>query len=303
MSTNAAAVAGRSWYTFINLAGKPDTFDASLLGLDNMIFAKYPPHKDKLVYRLVGEQAGRWVLGTHFNDFGDVDDTLRKELVQTDIEVTPEFVLRFFRDNEWRIPPDLENIKLEADPFKDEWVQQFYRGEPCTATESTAPVAEATQAKSSPGKTAVTFDDAYKRVRDFLKDSPKLSQRQIAAITGVSFGQVNKILKRLHDQGIESHQGPAAKERPLTEAILATTADRSREPSDIAAEYDAKEAKYLDSLDENGRAEFRGLTREQKRVRVTDHIIGEPDPYPESADDTARARLTIGISRKRSQRS
>jgi hypothetical protein len=111
------------WW-FENLAGQQEWFDFEPLRRTDVYGGKWPPHHDKALYAL---PSGRWVLG-FVDGVGDTESRPGMPVDFSDIEVTPEFAVRWLDDNDHPMPDHLKHVanQVGGNPYQDPRVQRFY---------------------------------------------------------------------------------------------------------------------------------------------------------------------------------
>jgi len=123
-------------------------------------------------------------------------------------------------------------------------------------------------------------EEKNRRVREYLERHPTATSSDVGKKLGYPEQTVRHMAawkERLGKDKSKKKSWPT-NERSLTPKLLATKAGPDADPSDLAAEQeeiDILQARYVDTLDARGRAEFFSLKRENQLECLAEFISNE----------------------------
>jgi transposase-like protein len=118
-------------------------------------------------------------------------------------------------------------------------------------------------------------------VREYLEDHPNATSTEIARKLKCSDKTVRGTAAWRNRAGIDRREAKSRRvtERPLTEAMHATIPGQDLDPAVIAADRDeavsVARARYMDTLDARGRAEFNALKEPDQLDRLGEFLANE----------------------------
>jgi hypothetical protein len=136
-----------------------------------------------------------------------------------------------------------------------------------------------------------THEEKNQKVRDYLSKHPRATSGKIGKALGYPEKTVRGLTAWKVRAGKDGSKGKpkTAKERSLTRGMQAVIPGRDDDPAKIGADQDEAfsiaRARYMDTLDDRGRAEFNGLNQRDQEERVGGFLLSGADSRKESRCD------------------